>query len=112
MLLTRKLYPISSLRFWQLSAKLIMRGAIIIRVSICYCSLPLVTILCIHAPNQLIGKKERQTICLPFSLNKTYTWIIIAVQQRCCTRLFGVSSLDSGRLLWGGLLFAQAQENS
>src|SRR4051794_11145633 len=54
MLLTRKLYPVSSLRFEQLSAKLIMRSAIIIRVSICYCSLPLVTILCIHAPNQQI----------------------------------------------------------
>jgi hypothetical protein len=54
-----------------------------------------------------LAKKERQTICPPFSLNKTYTWVIIAVQQRCCTRLFGVSSLDSGRLLWGGLLFAQ-----
>ena len=51
MLLTRKLYPVSSLRFWQLFAKLIMRSAIIIRLSICYYSFPLVTILCIHAPN-------------------------------------------------------------
>ena len=32
--------------------------------------------------------------------------------KRLLYRLLGVSSLDSGRLLWGGLLFAQAQENS
>ena len=51
MIPTRKLYPVSSLRFSWLFAKLIMRSVIIISLSLCYYSFPLVTILCIRAPN-------------------------------------------------------------
>jgi hypothetical protein len=64
MILTRKLYPVSSLRFSWLFAKLIMRSVIIISLSACYYSFPLVTILCIRAPNHRLIQFFRHQIQL------------------------------------------------